>query len=134
MSGPFLVGPVRQWLHRRSGAKLRQRALQWPLATAQVNHWQILEASPEAATPGALYQVEAGFHFILNGEYYGGYLRSVAMPHGEAARHAKGTPSVNVRYDPAHPDSAVALPDDNKDKDNEDNAGALPFRIFFAGG
>jgi hypothetical protein len=34
---------------------------------------------------------------------------------------AKGTPTVNVRYNPQNPDSNIALP--------EDNTQNLPFRI-----
>ena len=72
------------------------------------------------------YQIEAGFHFKVNGEYYGGYLRSVAMTHHEAEMKAKGEPKVNVRYNPANPDKKAVLPEDN-------SGGPLPFRRFISG-
>ncbi len=67
------------------------------------------------------FQIEAGFHFTLNGDYYGGYLRSVAMTLHEAESKGVGNPKVNVRYNPANPDEAAVLADDN--------ARNLPFDI-----
>jgi hypothetical protein len=122
MSGVFLVDSVRMWLRRRGREKKLRAALSWPLAIGEVNHWEIVEADQEASSVGALYQIEAGFHFILNGEYYGGYLRSVAMGHHEAETKAKGAPAIHVRYDPANPDAVAVLA--------EDNVNNLPFRIF----
>ena len=87
----------------------------------EVNHWQVLNADEDVATTGAPYQIEAGFHFKLNGEYYGGYLRSVAMTHHEAETKSKGEPKVNVRYNPANPDETAVLA--------EDNVGDLPFDV-----
>ena len=122
MGGIFFVDSVRVWLRRRSREKKLRAAQAWPVATAEVNRWEILNADEEASSVGALYQIEAGFHFILNGEYYGGYLRSVAMVHHEAEIKAKGTPAVQVRYDPANPDSVAVLAEDNEHN--------LPFRVF----
>ena len=96
-----------RWLRRRSFEKKLQVAALWPIAQGEVNQWQVLTADEEAATMGAAYQIEAGFHFLLNGEYYGGYLRSVAMGLHEAETKAVGNPMVNVRYDPANPDRFV---------------------------
>jgi hypothetical protein len=87
----------------------------------EVNHWQVLNADEDVATTGAPYQIEAGFHFKLNGEYYGGYLRSVAMTHHEAETKSKGEPTVNLRYNPANPDETAVLA--------EDNSGNLVFKI-----
>ncbi len=71
---------------------------------------------------GAPFQIEAGFHFKINGEYFGGYLRSVGLGLHEAESKAQGNPIVNVRYDPANPDSVAVLA--------EDNEKSLPFRVF----
>ncbi len=122
MSGIFLIGGVRLWLRRRSREKKLLLARGWPTAQGEVNHWEILDADGEATSVGALYQIEAGFHFRVNGEYFGGYLRSVAMPHREAETLAKGSPTVNVRYDPANPDAVCVFA--------EDNEGKLPFQVF----
>jgi hypothetical protein len=122
MSGNFVVVGIQGWLRRRSREKRLQAAQAWPLAAGEVNHWAIVDADREAGTVGALYQIEAGFHFRVNGEYFGGYLRSVAMGHHEAETKAKGIPAVNVRYDPANPDAVAVL--------TEDNEGNLPFRVF----
>jgi hypothetical protein len=122
MSGIFLVDSVRVWLRRRSREKRLQAAQSWPIATGEVNHWQVVNADEEASSVGALYQIEAGFHFIVNGEYFGGYLRSVALALHEAETKAKGNPAVRVRYDSGNPDSVAVLA--------EDNGGNLPFRVF----
>jgi hypothetical protein len=122
MSGIFLLDGIRLWLRRRSREKKLHSAQAWPIANGEVNRWQILDADAEASSVGTLFQIEAGFHFLINGEYFGGYLRSVAMPHREAETLAKGNPTVHVRYDPANPDSVAVLA--------EDNEGNLPFRVF----
>lgn len=122
MAGIFLVDSIRLWLRRKSRRKKLQLALTWPVIAAEVNHWAVVPADEEANAFGVPFQIEAGFHFILNGEYYGGYFRSVALAGGEAERLAKGNPSVNVRYDPANPDTVAVLAEDNKTN--------LPFQIF----
>jgi hypothetical protein len=122
MGGIFLVDGIRLWLRRRSRDKKLRAAQAWPIATGEVNHWEVVNADPEASSVGALYQIEAGFHFILNGEYFGGYLRSVALTLHEAETKAKGTPAVHVRYDPANPDVVAVLAEDNENN--------LPFRVF----
>jgi Protein of unknown function (DUF3592) len=122
MAGVFFIDGIRRWVRRRNREKKVQLASQWPLAQAEINHWQVLNADEEAAGMGAPYQIEAGFHFKLNGEYYGGYLRSVGLGLHEAETKATGNPSVNVRYDPANPDTTAVLA--------EDNVTSLPFRVF----
>jgi hypothetical protein len=122
MSGIFLLDGIRLWLRRRSREKKLQSAQAWPIANGEVNHWQILDADAEASSVGALFQIEAAFHFLINEEYFGGYLRSVALPHREAETLAKGNPTVHVRYDPANPDSVAVLAEDNESN--------LPFRVF----
>jgi hypothetical protein len=121
MAGIFFVDGIRRWLRRRNREKKLALAKQWPTAQGEVNHWQVLNADEDVATTGTPFQIEAGFHFKVNGEYYGGYLRSVAMTHHEAELKAKGEPKVSVRYNPANPDETAVL--------DEDNAGTLPFRI-----
>lgn len=122
MAGIFLFDSVRLWLHRRSRLKKLQLAANWPLVAAEVNHWAVVPAEDDANAFGAPFQIEAGFHFILKGEYYGGYFRSVALAGGEAERLAKGTPTVNARYNPANPDATAVFA--------EDNAENLPFKIL----
>ena len=121
MAGIFFVDGIRRWFRRRSREKKLSLAAQWPQTQAEINHWQVLNADEDVATMGAPYQIEAGFHFKLNGEYYGGYLRSVAMGLHEAESKATGDYRVNIRYNPANPDETAVL--------SEDNGGRLPFTI-----
>lgn len=122
MAGIFLVDSIRVWLHRRSRQKKLHLAQSWPVVAAEVNHWAVVQADDEANAFGVPFQIEAGFHFKLNDEYYGGYFRSVALAGGEAERLAQGTPVVNIRYNPANPDIVAVL--------SEDNTGNLPFKVF----
>jgi hypothetical protein len=122
MAGVFFIDGVNRWLRRRRREKKLLLAAQWPLAQAEINHWQVLNADEEAAGMGAPYQIEAGFHFKLNGEYFGGYFRSVGLGLHEAETKATGDAIVNVRYDPANPDITAVLA--------EDNVSTLPFRVF----
>jgi hypothetical protein len=122
MAGIFFIDGIRRKLRRSKREKKLGLAAQWPTTQAEVNHWQVLTADKADATIGAPYQIEAGFHFMLNGEYYGGYVRSVAMGLHEAETKATGNPKVNVRYNPANPDEVAVLA--------EDNSGTLPFRVL----
>jgi hypothetical protein len=121
MAGVFFIDGIKRSLRRRAREKKLAVARNWPNAQGEVNHWQVLNADEDVATTGAPYQIEAGFHFKVNGEYFGGYLRSVAMTHHEAETKSKGEPTVNVRYNPANPDETAVLA--------EDNSGTLPFPI-----
>jgi hypothetical protein len=122
MAEMFLVGGIRRWIRRGRREKKLVLAKNWPTIQARINHWEVLSADEDAASIGAPFQIEAGFHFTLKDEYYGGYVRSVAMGLHEAETKAKGSPSVNVRYNPANPDNVAVLA--------EDNVGNLPFRIL----
>jgi hypothetical protein len=113
MAGIFFIDGIRRSLRRKARDKKLGFAKSWPMVQAEVNHWQVLNAEEEVATMGASYQLESGFHFMLNGEYYGGYLRSVAMTLHEAETKATGSPKVNVRYNPANPDETAVLAEDN---------------------
>ena len=117
---PFDI--IRSRLHHKKQQERVRLAQQWPTIPAEINHWSIVTADQDLASSATPYQVEASFHFTLNDEYFGGYLRSVALTHHAAEVAAKGTPTVNVRYDPANPDSTVILA--------EDNVGNLPFQII----
>ncbi len=121
MAGVFFIDGIKRSLRRRSREKKLAAAKGWPQAEAEINRWQVLNADEEVAAMGAPYQIEAGFHFTLNGEYYGGYLRSVAMTLHEAETKGVGSPKVNVRYNPANPDETAVFA--------EDNGNNLPFRI-----
>jgi hypothetical protein len=122
MAGIFFVDTIRQWLRRRAREKKLLAAQGWTTATGEVNHWQVVTADEDAASIGLVSQIEAGFHFTINGEYYGGYLRSVAMVRREADRLAKGNPAVHLRYDPANPDRTAVLAEDNGEN--------LSFRVY----
>ena len=121
MVGVFLIDGIRRRLKQSKREKKLALAKSWPATQAEINHWEVLNADEDVATMGAPQQIEAGFHFTLNGEYYGGYLRSVAMTHHEAEMKSKGELAVNVRYNPANPDETAVLP--------EDNVGNLPFNL-----
>jgi uncharacterized protein DUF3592 len=121
MAGNFLIDGIRRSIRRSKRSKKIALAQSWPIVEAEINHWQVLNADDDVATTGMPYQIEAGFHFMVNGEYYGGYLRSVAMTHHEAEMKSKGEPKVNVRYNPANPDETAVLA--------EDNGGNLPFGV-----
>jgi hypothetical protein len=118
----FLFDSIRSQLHHKKQNEKLRRAQQWPTISAEINHWSIIQADRELASAATLYQIEASFHFTVNGEYFGGYLRSVALTHHSAEIAAKGAPTVNIRYDPANPDSVAVLA--------EDNVGNLPFQII----
>jgi hypothetical protein len=122
MAGIFFIDGIRRSLRRSRREKKVALAKNWPTIQAEVNHWQVLNADEDVATVGTPYQIEAGFHFTLNGEYYGGYLHSVALTLHEAETKAKGEPKVNARYNPANPDETAVL--------TEDNGGNLPFGII----
>jgi hypothetical protein len=113
MAGNFLIDGVGRWMQRRKREKKLRLAAQWPITQAQINHWEVLNADEDAATMGAPYQIEAGFHFTLNGDYYGGYLRSVAMGLHEAETKATGDPRVNIRYNAVNPDETAVFAEDN---------------------
>ncbi|MGH9596515.1 MAG: hypothetical protein ACRD3K_06930 [Edaphobacter sp.] len=115
MARIFFIDGIRRKLRRSKREKRLALAKQWPTVQAEINHWQILDAAVDVATTGAPYQIEAGFHFKLNDEYYGGYLYSVAMTHHEAEMKSKGELTVNVRYSPANPDETAVLAEDNGD-------------------
>jgi Protein of unknown function (DUF3592) len=118
----FPFDSIRSALHDRKRQEKLRLAQQWPTASAEINHWAIITADQEIASSATPYQIEASFHFTVNGEYYGGYLRSVALTHHSAEMGAKGEPTVNIRYDPAYPDSVAVLA--------EDNAGNLSFQVL----
>lgn len=121
MTSLFTFDFIRNQLHRRAVRKMIAQARSWPTATGEVNHWEIKPAEDQELTGATPNQIEARFHFSVNGEYYGGYFRSVALGVHQSETLAKGTPQVNVRYNPQNPDSNIALP--------EDNTQNLPFRI-----
>ena len=108
---------------RDSARKKRVRvAATWPQATAKINLWKVLPVSDDAESFAQTDFIEGGFSFLLNGEYYGGYVRSVAMGRHQAEKLAVGEPAITVRYNPANPDQTVVLA--------EDNAGTLPFELI----
>lgn len=118
----FPIDALLRWQRNRSRDRRLVQAAQWPTTQAEVNHWSVVIADKNLATIGTPYQIEAVFHFKVNGEYYGGYLRSVALTHHEAETKSKGNPTITIRHNPANLDEAAVLA--------EDNATALPFHII----
>jgi hypothetical protein len=113
MAGIFMIDSIRRTLGESARKKRVRTAREWPQAKAEVNSWKVLSAGEQAESFTQSDFLEAGFSFVLNGEYYGGYLRSVAMGRKEAERLAVGSPAVNVRYNPINPDQVVVLAEDN---------------------
>jgi hypothetical protein len=113
MAGIFLIDSILQGLRERARKKRVQLATSWPQTGAKINSWKILPLGDEAKSFTQSNCIEAGFSFVLNGEYYGGYLRSVGMGRKEAETIATGSPCVNVRYGPANPGNVVVLVEDN---------------------
>ena len=121
MVGFYPIDAIRRAVAERARRKRVQLAAGWPQATAHINGWKVLPAGDAAKSFTQTDFIEARFHFLLNGEYYGGYARSVAMGRREAEKGSVGSPEIQIRYNPANPDQTVVLA--------EDNAGALPFEI-----
>ena len=122
MVGFSPIDALFRWQENRKRTQKLASATQWPATQAEINQWAVVTADKDQATSALPYQIEAGFHFKVNGEYFGGYLRSVALTHHEAETKSKGTPTVSIRYNPANPDEAAVLA--------EDNATALAFPIL----
>jgi len=108
-----ILDSIRRTFRERARTKKVQLAAQWPQAQATVDIWKVLPTGDDAESFTQTDFIEASFHFTLNGEYYGGYLRSVAMGRKEAERLAVGSPSINIRYNPANPDETAVLAEDN---------------------
>ena len=120
MAGSFLIDPIRRAFRERARLKRARLAVGWPQTRAEVNGWKVLPVGDAAESFTQTDFIEASFHFILNGQFYGGYLRSIPMSRKEAEKLATGSPAVNVRYNPADPDQVVVLAEDNP---------ALPFEV-----
>jgi hypothetical protein len=121
MPGFSPIGAIRRAFEDQARRKRVQLARGWPQATARINGWKVLPAGDAAKSFTQTDFIEARFHFHLNGEYYGGYARSVVMGRREAEKLAVGEPEVIIRYNPANPDEAVMLAEDNVKK--------LPFEV-----
>jgi hypothetical protein len=115
----FLIDPIRRAMRESARKKRIRLAGGWPQIAAKVNLWKILPVG-DAESFALTDYIEGGFSFLLNGEYYGGYVRSIAMGRHQAEKLAVGDPSIIVRYNPANPDQTVALAEDNA---------ALPFEV-----
>jgi hypothetical protein len=121
MAGVFLLDSIRRYFRESARKKRVSAAAAWPQARAEINRWKIRPVGEEAESFTQTDSIEAAFSFVLNGEYYGGYVNSVAMGRKEAEKLAVGNPAINVRYDPANPDKVVVLAEDNP---------SLPFAII----
>ena len=121
MAGIFLFDGIGAWFRRRGLQKRLELAKSWPIASGEILSWSIVDADKDAEAAGTPHQIEAKYYFTLNGDYFGGHVRSVPMTHSAASRIPQVTPRIQVRYDPANPDNAVVLV--------EDNLGSLPFEI-----
>jgi hypothetical protein len=122
MAGFSPIKAIRQIFNERARKKRALLAAGWPQIPATISLWHILQVGEGAATSFANnQQIEAAFSFTLNGEYYGGYVRSGLMSRKQAEKLAVGSPEIIARYNPTNPDQTVVLA--------EDNAGKLPFEI-----
>lgn len=121
MAGIFMIDSIRRSLRESARKKRVRLAAEWPQARAEINSWKILPVGEEAESFTQSDYIEAGFSFVLDGDYYGGYLNSVAMGRKEAENLAVGNPAVSVRYNPANPDQVVVIAEDNP---------ALPFGLI----
>ena len=72
MGGMFLIGGIRRLLQRSRREKRVGLAKNWPMVEAEVNRWHVQNADPDDASMGAMYQIEAGFHFKVNGSITAG--------------------------------------------------------------
>ncbi len=122
MAGISLFDGVRLWFRRRARDRRVTIAKTWPLALGEVLGWRTVPAHEDVASLSSPDQIEAGYYFTVNGEYFGGHFRSVPMSRLDVSRIAPTTPKVQVRYNPADPDSAVVMA--------EDNVGTLPFQVL----
>ena len=113
MPGVFLLDSLRRSVRERARRKRVHTAQSWPQATAEINHWKIVPAGDASGSFTQTDVIEAAFHFTLNGEYYGGYVRSVPTSRREAERLATGSPKLIIRYDPQNPDHTAVLAEDN---------------------
>jgi hypothetical protein len=116
MAGIFFVDSIRRTLRERARQKRVQTAAAWPQVTAHINSWKILPAGDASDSFTNTDHIEAAFHFTLNGDYYGGYVSSIPMPHREAEKLATGSPDLTVRYNPANPDQSAVLAEDNRNR------------------
>ncbi len=104
--------------HRRDA--LLAAAATWPTAPAKLLKSAVVPRDPlaEGGTNIRDSQVESAFYFTLPQGYFGGHARSQPLSDSEAHRLLRQLPEdldLNIRYDPANPDRAVALPTDNPD-------------------
>lgn len=114
---PSIFLPISNLLRRRKRDALLAQAASWTPAPAILLKSTVVPK--DALAEGTTFQeqqVEAAFSFTLDGTYFGGYARSVAMSDSEAHRALRLIPEdtpITIRYNPANPDQAIALPTDN---------------------
>jgi Protein of unknown function (DUF3592) len=121
MAGIFLFDGIGAWFRRRGLQRRLELAKSWPITSGEILSWSIIDCDTDAVSAGTPHQIEAKYYFTLNGEYFGGHVRSIPMTHSAASRIPQTTPKIQIRYDSANPDNAVVLV--------EDNQGNLPFQI-----
>lgn len=114
MPGIFFLDSLRRAARERARLKRVHAAQSWPQTIAEINHWNILPAGDASESFTQTDVIEVAFHFTLNGEYYGGYVRSVPMARREAERLATGSPKLTIRYDPQNPDRNAVLAEENQ--------------------
>src|SRR5260370_17084390 len=100
MSGLFLIDSIRSRFRRRSLEKKLRAARDWPVAVAEVNHWAVVDADQDAMSTATPCQIEASFHFVVGGEYFGSSFRRVGLVRREAAALAKHSPTPHSRHYP----------------------------------
>ena len=115
-----LVSWLPNLLRRRKRDALLAAAAAWPTTTAKLLKSAVVpkDVLAEGGTAVQDSQVESAFYFTLPEGYFGGHLRSTPVSDSEGFRMLRALPEdleVRVRYNPANPDQAVALPEDNRE-------------------
>jgi hypothetical protein len=126
MPGFFLFDWFLRERRQRERERLLQAASSWPTAQAKLLKPTLVDKDESAeGTVAQTAQIEVPFYFTLDTGFFGGHLRSVPVSDSGGRRAmeklSEGMP-VTVRYNPANPDDAVTLA--------EDNGGALPFTVW----
>lgn len=124
--GAFLGSRLFAWMHNRKREKSLAAATAWPRTTARLlkPHLVLKDDAAEGSNIQT-HQVEVPFYFHNDLGYFGGHVRSLPVSPSEGERLLRQIVEdapVEVRYNPANPDEAHVLA--------EDNQGTLPFAVW----
>lgn len=124
--GFFLFDAVSRTLRGRRRKERLQAAALWPTTTAKMLPSKLV-TKDDLAEGTAIQdtQVECPYFFSIDAGYFGGHVRSVACSDSEGRRIQRDLVEdmpIVVRYNPANPDEACVLA--------EDNLRTLPFTVW----